>query len=232
MPVTSDEIAELKTSAKNARLDRDWPGALLDLHDAIDLLLQGISEGTRRGSTFDILAAELADTYGMVGGTERRWGLESFGMERERHLKASIDAYDLGYRYERELRGRDATTYNRLNRLVGRVLLNSEVLEAGAADSVEMISELEDVESVVLEQLDGPRAEDPWAYCDLATIQLLLGSGSALATLSGLDNLRPARFVYTSALETMRPLAEAAGGFRPDLFIAVERLSRGERYAQ
>jgi hypothetical protein len=31
------EVNDLKASAKGARDDKDWPAALLDLHDALDI---------------------------------------------------------------------------------------------------------------------------------------------------------------------------------------------------
>lgn len=230
MLMINDEVLGLKASAKDARKEGDWEGALDDLNEAIDILLERVPVGADNRGIPDSIASDIADTYGMIGGVERRWGLVLDGSGRAGHLEASVIAYDKGFEYERRLSSNDATTYNRINRLVGRVLIDPFILKVGRDLSVNFFRELKRAEKLVMEQLDSFRMRDPWAYCDLAVIQLLRGSGSALASLNELDLIRPPVFVYESTLETLAPLSEIASVVRPELAEAVQRLKRSMRY--
>ena len=125
-------------------------------------------------------------------------------------------AYDKGFVYEEDLQAADANTYNRVNRLVGRVLLDPRVLEPGAADSAEVADGLEVAEKIVTEEIRSTRRKDPWAYCDLGTIQLLRGEPEALATFHRLVRMRPQGYVYESTLTTLEPLPEVASDLRPE----------------
>ena len=221
-----DEVLALKASAKSARDDGDWAGAISDLQEAISILRARKTEASR--SSPGALAAELADAYGLMGGIERRWGLQLSGSERESHLAASVAAYDQGFVYEKDLPPNEANSYNRVNRLVGRVLLNPDVLEGTVP---EILGKLETAEEILTEQIESARQKDPWAYCDLGTIRLLLGKPDALLTFKELDRLRPPLFVYDSTLATLQPLSEVAADVRPDLRRAVAQLrsSAGRR---
>jgi hypothetical protein len=53
-----------------------------------------------------------------------------------------------------------------------------------------------------------------------------------MSTLHELERLRPAVFVYETALATLEPLAEAASSLRPDIERAVKLLHRAVRYAE
>jgi hypothetical protein len=210
-----DRVRGLKASAKESRQARDWAAAVALLADALDILRSGLTaSGITRTRTE--LTAELADTYGMMGGVERRWGLDSGGEQRRRHLRASVEAYDQGFSYEESLPMPDASTYNRLNRLIGRALL-----EPSALDDGEFLGSLREVERIVEDRLDGYQSDDLWSYCDLATVQLLRGAPGAARTLDQLTGLRPPSFVYQSLLETLSPLAQTVGARRPHLGEAV-----------
>lgn len=224
-----DEVLALKASAKSARDDQDWDGAIGDLQEAISILSARKSPAPSPLPSW--LAAELADTYGLMGGIERRWGLLPGGQERERHLRDSVAAYDEGFAYEKGLPPNEANTYNRVNRLVGRVLLNPDVLEETGRADPDFLGELGQAEEILIKQIESVRQKDPWAYCDLGTIRLLLGKPDALLTFKELDRLRPPAFVYESTLATLRPLYEVAADLRPDLGQAVTevRSSAGRR---
>jgi hypothetical protein len=219
-----DEVRALKASAKSARDDRDWDSAIADLNDAIDLLQDRLEESSSAAPGW--LKAQLADTFGMVGGIEKRWGLELEGDEGRRHLKASVEAYDMGFNYEQGLDPGDANTYNRINRLVGRVLLDKNVLRAGSGAVSEFMKGLREAEEVVTKEIETARQRDPWAYCDLGTVRLLRGKANALSVFHDLERLRPDSFVYESVLETLQPLSDVASDLRPDLAIAVAQLRR------
>jgi hypothetical protein len=224
-----DEVLALKASAKSARSDADWDGAVADLLEAIDILKE--MEATAGPSLLPRLAAEFADTYGMMGGIHRRWGLNRDGAERHRHLQESVAAYDEGFGYERGLEASEASTYNRINRLISRVLLDPAILEGHGSEALDAAEELREAEEILVEQLGSARQRDPWSYCDLGTVQLLRGAPEALSTVHELDRLRPPAFVYESALATLEPLADVAGALRPELWRAVELLRRLARHA-
>ncbi|HLK79219.1 MAG TPA: hypothetical protein VKU77_36935 [Streptosporangiaceae bacterium] len=216
-----DEVLALKASAKSARDDEDWDEAIGDLQEAISLLQARQDAAPLPRPSW--LSAEFADTYGLMGGIERRWGLSLGGSEGDRHLAASVAAYDQGFAYEKDLPPDEANSYNRVNRLVGRVLLDPDVLEGTAP---ELTGELETAEEILTRQIESARQKDPWAYCDLGTIRLLLGEPDALLTFKELDRLRPPVFVYDSTLATLQPLSDAAADVRPDLRSAVGQLLR------
>lgn len=220
-----DEVLALKASAKRARDQEYWDEAIGDLQEAISLLQA--RQDTAPPPWPSWLSADFADAYGLMGGVERRWGLSLGGAERERHLAASVAAYDKGFGYEEDLPPSEANTYNRVNRLVGRVLRDPDVLVAVPGIS----AELEAAEEVLTKQIESVRQKDPWAYCDLGTIRLLLGKPDALPTFSELDRLRPPAFVYDSTLATLEPLCEVAAAARPDVRQAVAQLrsSAGRR---
>jgi hypothetical protein len=225
-----DEVLALKATAKSARDDEDWEGAISDLEEAIDLLRDLVPVASTPVPSR--IASELADIYGMIGGIHKRWGLPLDGEERRHHLEASVAAYDEGFRYERDLELNEANTYNRVNRLVGRVLLDPSILQEDGAATSEVAEELRRAEGILTEQVGAARQKDPWAYSDLGTIQLLRGAPDALPTLRKLDRLRPPAFVYDSALTTLQPLCEVASALRPDLAQAVAQLQRSARYVE
>lgn len=223
-----DEVLALKASSKSARDDGDWEGAIGDLEEAVGLLRSCTSNSLTRLP--NRLASELADTYGLIGGVQKRWGLLLDGEDRQHHLKESIAAYDKGFLYEKDLEPGDASTYNRTNRLVGRVLLDPHILQGdrGAA----MDDELRKAEEILTEQLKSVRRKDPWGYSDLGTIRLLRGTADALSAYNDLDRLRPPAFVYESTLATLKPLSDAASDLRPGLIQAIAQLRRSARFVE
>ena len=166
----------------------------------------------------------------MIGGNERRWALEVDDPERRQRLELSVAAYDQGYQYERELTSRNASTYNRINRLTSRVLLDADVLRRPGGDP-DVLAELAVAESILVEQVASERMGDPWGYADLGLVRLLRGL-SASEAYRELDRMRPQRFVYESALATLRPLARAAGSLLPEIEAAVRYLELAARAAR
>jgi hypothetical protein len=225
-----DQVLALKASAKSSRDDDDWKGAISDLKEAIQLLNDRAKESS---TTPSWLASELADAYGLMGGIEKRWGLQMESADRRHHLKESVAAYDIGFRYEKSLELNDASTYNRVNRIVGRVLLDPDVLRKGGDAIPDIAKDLENAEDILTKQIEsGGRQKDPWAYCDLGTVRLLRGEPDALAAFGKLDQLRPPLFVYESTLTTLQPLFEIAPDLCPDLVQAVTQLQRSARYSE
>lgn len=217
-----DRVLGLKADAKSTRDDGDWPEARACLDEAIGFMRE-LAASPPPPSWLDV---QFADVYGLIGGVEKRWGLSLDGQQRKDHLMASVEAYDRGFAYEENLQHGDVNTYNRVNRLVGRVLLDPRVLEPGAADAALVASGLEAAEKLVTGEIRSTRLKDPWAYCDLGTIQLLRGEPEALSVFQRLVRMRPQASVYESTLATLEPLCEAASQVRPELLSAVELLKK------
>jgi hypothetical protein len=227
---TLREVRSLKASAQSARDDGDWADAVDDLNMAVTLVRKVRESGLARGSEAR-LDAELADAYGQIGGVERRWGLASIGLDRRHHLQLSTDAYDNGFVLEQHLEAREAATYNRINRLVGRVLLDPGVLEGVSKDSVDVPLELSVAEEILEAYIEASRQRDPWAYCDMGTIKVLRGE-DWLPVVRALERLRPPHFVYESWLSTLAPLSEVASAIRPALPELIELVERAARYTR
>jgi hypothetical protein len=222
-----DEILAWKAAAKSARDAEDWSSAITHLTAAANFLTERDTETQIALPSW--LAAELADVYGLMGGVEKRWGLSLDGENRSKHLAASLAAYDKGFGYEQELQSKE--TYNRVNRLVGRVLLDPYVLDGGNAGT-DFPEQLRKADSILTEMVRSVRQKDPWAYCDLGTVRLLRNSPRALLVFEDLERLSPPTFVYHSTLATLLPLAEVAADLRPQLTQAVAHLRRSVRYLE
>jgi hypothetical protein len=225
-----DRVSALKADAKSARDNRNWEEAINYVQEAISLLEARMANAASLLPSW--LGSQLADSFGLMGGIEKRWGLTLAGQERQWHLEASVAAYDSGFKYEHKLQRNEETTYNLVNRLVGRVLLDPSLLQKkGVADS-QFSDELGEAENILTGQVESVRQKDPWAYCDLGTIRLLRGDQNALRTFRNLDRLRPPKFVYESTLSTLQPLQEVAADQRPDLVQAVDQLRRSAGYCE
>jgi tetratricopeptide (TPR) repeat protein len=146
-------------------------------------------------------SAQLAELYGMLGGTRRE----------QKDLVAAISAYDTGFRHE----SGSSSTYNALNRLVTRVLLEPASLSSpdalrrfGALDVVDVVASLAALEPTLRRDVDGPRRDDYWAAGDLALIATLNGSAAeARRALDHFDSLTPPAFAYEKYRETFAELA-------------------------
>jgi hypothetical protein len=124
-----ERINDLKTEAKN-RLDMGrLPRAVSLLQEAVALCTEEFGNASRLPEWRARIADELADCWGNLGGVERRWAFELAGDPplRLEHLDRSIAAYDEGYHYE-QMDPRRRSTYNRLNRLIVRLLRNPQIL--------------------------------------------------------------------------------------------------------
>jgi len=216
-----EEAVALKASAKSAREDQDWESAIEDIGAAIMILKQ--SEGSSLARERHLLDAELADAYGTLGGIYRRLALTLDGEAQQRHLVESFEAYNKGFELETNLPVREASTYNQVNRILAKVLVTPD--EVGGS---EVAAELRAAREAVQSQVDGSRQKDPWAYCDLCTLQALSNDEAAWTTLAQLRSLRPPVFVMQSWSTTLSPLASAVGASNPGLVRlaeAVERIS-------
>jgi len=207
-------VSELKTQAKNRRDLGRYERAVSLLSQAIDLA----SDEYETASVSELratLASELADCWGIRGGVERRWALDSGSdtAQRVSHLRRSIDAYDHGYHYESDhLLGSATSTYNRLNRLIVRILLDPGCLTASVAAADEESSGAMKVRAeleAVAAQIDAQPTDSVWAAADLALLDVLLERKDAASAYIGFQRKNPPDFACQSALEVVTPLAAA-----------------------
>jgi hypothetical protein len=233
MATRTDQIRERKTAAKNQR-DRGvkgYPRALTMLQEAIAIARAELNESSVPQHRA-LMAAELSDCFGLIGGVQRRWADETTGAERSSHLKASIRAYDEGFAYEADPQYGIVNTYNRVNRLVVRVLLAPEALTAASTVAIDpditplnLVTELDSAAAAIREQITGPRRGDYWALADLALLEVLLGNRPAALAYADFIALSPPDFAYASALAALRPLADLPLPTAPALKEAVALLA-------
>jgi hypothetical protein len=153
------------------------------------------------------LAEQLADCWGMLGGVHRAAG----------DLERAIESYDAGFVFEGSRRFGILNTYNRVNRLVVRVLRAPGLLDASAppvpdlpeARGRTMLDLLLETRDEIRRQLGAGRKDRAWALADLMLVSVLGGEDGADAALRGLDESSANDpFPYHSTLKTVRELAE------------------------
>lgn len=153
------------------------------------------------------VAEQLADCWGIIGGVYRAEG----------RLAAAKDAYDKGYEFESSKRFNILNTYNRVNRLVVRILQNPELL----SDPPPAVTDIPEQEGRTMASLLGEAAEEierqlpdrhkdrAWALADLAMVRLLGRQGGVDAALNALgESSKNDSFPYHSMLKVIRELAE------------------------
>ena len=178
------------------------------------------------------LASELADSYGMIGGIERRWGLSLDGTDRQRHLEHSCGRVRPGFSHEQDLDPHVASTYNRINRLVGRVLLNPHVLDDTTTSCLDVTEELGKAHEILVEQLRSARREG-----SMGVLRSCPDPAPPRRARRAVDLLR-ARTAYVLRSSSMRVRSRRSSrcrrwhrDLRTDLPTAVAQLQRAARYA-
>ena len=211
-------ILELKMKAKNRRDDGRYAPAMKFLREALELAREGV-DAARPANARSTFATEVADVYGMMGGVERRLALEAIDpADRSAHLRKSIRMYDAGYEYERDGGGM-ASSYNLVNRLLCRVLEQPQSLN-------QLEPELVSARAIVASTARRHAQGRPVDARGPRVLDLPVGSEDAATAYGPLHRLSPPTYVYESALDTLRPLAEVASEDRPELRRAVCDLER------
>lgn len=153
------------------------------------------------------VAEQLADCWGIIGGVYRAQG----------RLADAKEAYDKGYVFESSRRFDILNTYNRVNRLVVRILQRPELLsdpppavaDIPGHEGRTMPSLLSETAEEIERQLGKGREDRTWALADLAMVRLLGGLDGAAAALKALDESSiNDPFPYHSMLKVVRELAE------------------------
>lgn len=210
MATVLDEILALKTQAKNRRDLRRYDRAVQISERAIQIAKSNLNNAELRSR----MAEELADFYGLLGGVQRRWALESDGEERKLHLVEAIRAYDAAWEYESGDYG-VVNSYGMVNRLVCRLLVKPDSLFVeGVTDfgkdvvPLSVREELLEADRRTEAQLARPRRDDYWAAADLALIKVLLEKQEPLSAYAGFLQKSPPDYAFRSVLDVLRPLAQ------------------------
>jgi hypothetical protein len=206
-----EKLRELKTKAKNRRDLKRYESAATCANQAIQTLESALdsTDATEKSK----LADQLADSYGLLGGIYRRWGLSVDGQQKNELLQKSFNAYNTGYeKYEKCEEYKIANSYNRLNRLVSYLLINPASFSDGPVDlhdgqTLTVKERLESAGRNIDQQLKLERRGDIWAIADLALVKLLLESETPMAAYADFIAASPADYVYDSALSVLRPLS-------------------------
>jgi tetratricopeptide (TPR) repeat protein len=157
------------------------------------------------------LAEALADVYGSSGGIYR---------SAEKY-KDSVKAYDDGAEIEQDQRFGFVNSYNLTQRLVARVLLEPKNwIQPGQVIEGKNFAELLGAATTTVEtQTLGPRANDVWAWADLAVLRILSGDAEgADIAFETLVDLAKQPFVFDSTnsvisdlLKQIDPVAKEDG---------------------
>jgi len=220
---------ELKTQAKNRRDLKRYDRAAALLKQAIHLASDEY-ETTNVPEWRATLVSELADCWGILGGIERRWALDaaSDNAQRHSHLLESVRAYDNGFRYETDpALASSASTYNRLNRLLVRVLLNPRRLTANGEATDPELGETLNVHAgleAIAHDIEAQGTDSVWAAADLALVDVLLGRQNAASAYAPFEKKQPPDFACQSALDGVVPFADLDLPTAAELKKAVQRL--------
>lgn len=173
------------------------------------------------------IAKQLADCWGVLGGIYRAEGGDQ--------LRDAKEAYDNGFTYERCRRFNLPSTYNRVNRLVVRILETPRLLfeplplvtDVPEAERKTMPSLLGEAEEEIDRQLRNRLREDDraWAYADLAMVRLLGGLKGVDLALEKLDeSSRNDTYPYESTLKVIRELLQRELPIRKEIIAFGEHL--------
>lgn len=208
MPTIFEQIVDLKTKAKNRRDLGRYDRAAAFVREAIALAKKDLAVPALRSK----LASELADCYGILGGIERRWALDSNTPVEKRagHIRESVRAYDQAWALESGDYG-VSSSYGMVNRLVSRILADPQALSGGhvtelgeGIEALEVRAELENARKMI----ENSKRSDYWAAADLALVKILLGDGDTEGAYAEFILRSPPDYAHNSALDVLRPLSE------------------------
>lgn len=202
------EAENLKRRSRRLRDEHDHEGAADALNKAIGLLdseLERLKESPDSlmdapGEDVRLLADQLADCWGSLGGIRRR----------QNRLTEALAAYASGRELER--RYHVASTYNQIQWLILRILSSDNPL----ATLTEMHGDLVQAEEALRRQIATARREDPWAWCDLGLLRVLKGQeAEAKQAWDQMDALNPILTVYSSGLAVLNDLTKVLPASEP-----------------
>lgn len=163
----------------------------------------------RPGENDVLIAVQLADFWGILGGVYRTQG--------DDHLSEAIKAYDEGNKYESSKRFNILSSYNRVNRLVVRILKDPQLLsdpqplvpDIEGPEQKTMSQLLDEAGTEIERQLTAGRSDRAWALTDLAMVRLLGDLPKVDIALHDLDESTANDiFPYESTLKVIRELID------------------------
>ena len=217
--VLTKDLWDQVKRAKNARDDKKYERAQRLIDDAkarLDELWEHHrqevnKDGANATQEQRDLVAALAEVNGVRGGILRSRGA----------YELAIDAYEEGLLFEKHAARKLDNSYNLVQRLVNRILLEpaSVSTRAWTVKGVNMHEALKEAETIIeqqingTDQLGGTRQNDPWAACDLLFVRLLRGNQDSLDVRSRiedawnkLERTKPKDYVYESNLRVTKEL--------------------------
>jgi len=197
------DIKELKQKATGVRNLGRYSQALNMFDKAITGLKTLEESGRLDKYEASNVRAELADTYGMKGGVYRRW------VELPNHLDLALEQYRKGLEIERIDK---RSTYNASNVISLAITQDRKPLDVGLLEELDRVIQRLEVET------KGDRADEFWAWADLAQFYLLRNdaprarSGYKQALERGPTAEERQRYV-----DILRGLAQATQASSPEL---------------
>jgi tetratricopeptide (TPR) repeat protein len=203
------QVEDLKRRSRRLRDSEDFERAAEALQRAINLIEPQIktydlafkAAGGSASQDLRDLAAQLADCYGSMAGIRRRQG----------NLQEALEFYSKGRELEQTRAYGINNTYNQVQWLILRVLLNPQLI---LDKNPSFMGEIADVLRIFDEQIR-KNPDDPWVRSDKGLLQTVIGE-EALAQESWdeMDAGNPIPSVYKSGLSVLETLARALPGHR------------------
>jgi len=120
------------------------------------------------------------------------------------------------------------STYNRLNRLIVRLLRDPQMLARdrdAAADTGKTVDVRRELETLA-DEIGGRSIDDHWSALDMALLNVLLARQDAASAYAPFERMSAPDFARQSALDIVAPLAELDLSAGPELRRAEQRLRR------
>jgi hypothetical protein len=153
----------------------------------------------RTGTLTNLLAAHLADSYGMLGGVQRRQG----------DLRRAAQSYAKGKALELDSRFAVNNSYNLTNSLVVEIMLDPDSLATRQ-------NEIQSAAQTLRGQVDGERRNQWWAWADYALLSLLSGDQDEVGrAYREFRRCGPRPSDYRSVLRVLKECQEAVQAAAP-----------------
>lgn len=196
------EVESLKRQSRRLRDAEKLEPAAEELQLAIQLIepqvgIYGASEGAGGNVSQNLrdLALQLADCYGSLAGIRRR----------QKDFEAARDLYGKGRKLEQDKDYGINSTYNQVQWLIIRILIDPGLITDKDAD---FQKEIRQVLGVFDEQIR-KNPQDPWLRSDKGLLQTLMDQTlEAQRSWEEMEAVNPLPAVYKSGLAVLETLTE------------------------